>query len=328
MNILTNHPGQIQSRTWEKSSTYIPVDTNVKLSLIISVIKMHLIKKTHYGIVLGAGRSDLLFLLINTILFMGRRKCIVIDCLWYEKRNPFSRYIKKLIFKVADFSVSKYVVWASREIEAYSRAFSLPRDKFVFIPYHHTVNDFGARSSKGDYLFSGGNFGRDYNTLIEAVRGLPIKLLIASNRPEIFKEIDVPDNVTIKGFSHREYLEKMAGCFINIVALAPNLLHSGGQQTFLNSMYFGKPTIVLDPEGASDYITDGVDGVLVEPGKPLKLKTAIMDLVNNPAKAMLIGAEGKKKALKYSTESHFKKIVELVNDVANVDSTISGIGTT
>jgi len=314
MNILTNHPGQIQSKTWDNFSTYVPVDRNDYFPSLKNAIRLHIIKHKYDIIVLGAGRSDILFLLINTLFFWGKRKCIVIDCLWYKSRNPLYHFIKKCIFKVADFSVCKYVVWASREIVAYSSAYCLPRDKFTFIPYHHTINDLGIKSNTGDYLFSGGNFGRDYLTLIESVRGLPIKLLIASNRPEIFEGISIPENVIIKGFSHKEYLDKMAGCYINIVALAPNLLHSGGQQTFLNSMYFGKPTIVLDPDGASDYIIDGVDGLLVEPGNPKKLNAAILYLLENPEKAKSIGARGREKALKHSTEAHFEKLVEIVNE--------------
>ncbi len=317
MKILTNHPGQMQSKTWEKYTTYVPVDGNGYLSLIKNVIRMHRIKKKHDYIVLGAGRPDILFLLINTLFFCARSKCIIIDCLWYKSGNPFYSLIKKCIFNIADISVCKYIVWASREIEAFSSAFCLPKQKFLFIPYHHTVNYSDVNIIEGDYLFSGGNFGRDYFTLIESVRSLPIKLLIASNRTEIFEGIDIPDNVIIRGFSHKEYLEKMAGCFINIVALAPNLLHSGGQQTFLNSMLFGKATIVLDPEGASDYIIDGVDGLLVEPGNPKKLNAAIMDLLKNPDKARCIGEKGREKALKLSTEAHFEKIVELVNRVVN-----------
>lgn len=314
MKILTNHPGQQESDTWNKFSTYIPVDGSGYISVLKNALTMHKIKNNYDCIVLGAGRPDILFLLINTILSFGKRKCIVIDCLWYKSNNPLYHFFKICLFKIANMSVCRYVVWASREIEAFSSTFRLPRKKFVFIPYHHTVNNLRIEISKGSYLFSGGNFGRDYRTLIEAVRGLPVKLLIASNREEIFQGINIPDNVIIKGFGHEEYLEKMAGCYINIVALAPNLLHSGGQQTFLNSMYLGKPTIVLDPEGASDYITDGVDGVLVEPGKPEKLKIAIMNLLENPEKAAAIGTRGREKALRHSTEAHFQKIMELVTE--------------
>lgn len=286
------------------------------MSVIRNAVKMHILKFRHDSIVLGAGRADILYLLINTLFFNGRKKCIVLDCLWYRSSNLMYHWVKKIIFKIADFSVSRYVVWASREIDAYSSSFALSREKFVFIPYHHTINDLDIEVTNDGYMFSGGNFARDYKTLIEAVRGLPQKLLIASNRPELFEGMDIPDNVTIKGFSHNEYLEKMAGCYINIVALAPDLLHAGGQQTFLNSMYFGKPTIVLDPNGAADYISDGIDGLLVEPRDPVKLRAAIKDLLDNPRKAMSIGARGRQRALQHSTESHFVKILGLVEEVS------------
>ena len=118
------------------------------------------------------------------------------------------------------------------------------------------------------------------NQVISICRGLNIKLLIASTRLELFRNIKLPNNVKVQGFSHEEYLKKMANCKINIVALKKGLLHSGGQQTFLNSMYLGKPTIVTDPEGASDYINHGIDGILVEPGDHLSLREEIQILIN------------------------------------------------
>lgn len=317
MKILTNHPGQMESSTWKSFAEYVPVGGDGYLPSLKNAIRMHRLKKRHDCVVLGAGRADILYLMMNTLLFGGRKKCIIIDCLWSKSDSYLRHLIKKWVLKIANVSVHKYVVWASREIEAYSACFGLPREKFLFIPYHHTVNGMDIDVQAGDYLFSGGNFSRDYSTLIETVRGLNVKLLIASTRPEIFEGMVLPENVTIRGFSHKEYLEKMAGCWINIVALAPGLLHSGGQQTFLNSMYFGKPTIVLDPDGASDYIVDGVDGLLVEPGNPEKLRCAIAHLMNNPEKATRMGQRGREKALQHSTEEHFRRIVELAREMMN-----------
>lgn len=315
MRILTNHPGQAESETWQRASTYLGVKGAGYLPVIKNVVQMHLKKNRYSCVVLGAGRADMLFLLINTLLCRFKTKCILIDCLWSASENKLYHAMKKLMFKIIDCSVSKYVVWASRERETYSAAFSLPKDKLVFIPYHHTINGIDIRGSYGDYLFSGGSSGRDYVTLIESVRGLPVKLVIACTNGELFEGLDIPDNVVIEGFNHREYLEKMAGCRINIVALAPNQLHSAGQQTFLNSMFLGKPTIVLDPEGAADYIDHGIDGLLVEPGNPQMLRKAILSLLEDPEESRRIGSKARQRAMLHSTEAHFQKIVSVAKEV-------------
>jgi glycosyltransferase involved in cell wall biosynthesis len=108
----------------------------------------------------------------------------------------------------------------------------------------------------------------------------------------------------------------MAGCAINIVPMAGGLLHSGGQQTFLNSMWMGKPTIVTDPEGACDYIEDGVDGVLVPAGDAPALRAAILELLDHPELASQIGERARLKARSgHSTDDHFRRILELASQL-------------
>ena len=192
-------------------------------------------------------------------------------------------------------------------------------------PYHTTLDGHGIDSGQGDYLFSGGNFARDYDTLLAAVAGLPVTLHIASTRQELFAGKSIPSNVTIRGYPHKEYLQLMAGCAINIVALAPGLLHSGGQQTFLNSMWLGKPTIVTDPAGACDYIDDGMDGVLVEPGDAAALRQAIVRLLADRAAAQAMGVRARSKVTAgYSTDDHFKNIIALAGDVSNAPGASGG----
>ena len=45
-----------------------------------------------------------------------------------------------------------------------------------------------------------------------------------------------------------------------MIAMQGGLLHSGGQQTCLNAMFMGKPTIAVGRKWAIDLIEDGVDG--------------------------------------------------------------------
>lgn len=226
-----------------------------------------------------------------------------------------------MIRKIVNRTVDKFIVWASREVDTYSQAFGLPREKFVFVPYHTTFAEHSdIEPVEGDYIFSGGNSLRDYKSLIEAVRGLPVKLCIASTRKELFSNISIPENVDIKGYSHKDYTKKFEGCRIHVVSLISDPLHSAGQQTFLNSMWLGKPTIVTDPEGGNDYIKHGEDGLLVPPNDDIALREAIMMLWNDPKRAQEMGRKAAKKARKYTTEEHFKKIVSVVDEVINEKS--------
>jgi glycosyltransferase involved in cell wall biosynthesis len=315
IRILTNHPGRVASPSWRRVATYLKAggtlwsDISVAASLLAR-------RRSHDCVVLGAGRSDLIYAMVQSLLPLKRKPTVMVDCLWYEGDTWLAHTVRRGLKKLADKSIDKYCVWASRETADYARAFGLPERKFVFVPYHTTLEGLDVRLRDEGYLFAGGNFARDYPTLIDAVRDLPVTLHIASNRPELFTNIDIPSNVIVKGYSHLDYLNMMAGCAINIVPLAAGLLHSGGQQTFLNSMWMGKPTIVTDPAGARDYIQHGVDGMLVPPGDSAALRQAITVLLGDARRAREMGERARAKVVSgYSTEDHFRRVIALAADV-------------
>jgi hypothetical protein len=247
--------------------------------------------------------SDVYFALLQSLMPGRRVPCIMIDCYWSAHPNQLKQLITRCILGLCEKSVDRFVVWARRDIKAFADAFGLPEEKFIFIPYHTTIDTYDATSRQGDYIFSGGNFGRDYETLIAAVRGLPVKVLIASTNPQLSSNIIIPGNVEIRG------------CFMNVVCLRKGILRSAGQQTFLNSMWFGKPTVVTDPEGAADYITHGEDGLLVPPQNPIALREAIEGLLKQPEAMSEMSRKAARKVKGHTTEEHFKKIVSLAHTV-------------
>jgi len=315
IRILTNHPGQQESSSWRESSTYLSVAGRGLVPAIRLGLKLYLKHWSSDCIVLGAGRSNEMFAFLQTLLPFGRKPCIMLDCLWYEENTRIRRWYKRLMKKVADRSIDLYLVWASREIEAYSEAFQLPREKFRFQPYHTTLDQNRFQVRDEGYLFSGGNFARDYSTLLEAVDDLPVEVKVASTRRENFAGLRIPPNVDVRGYNHDAYIDVMAGCRLNVVTLSPGLLHSGGQQTFLNSMFMGKPTIVSDPAGAADYISNGENGLLVEPGDPAALREAIRWVLDNPEKARRMGEKARSTADQLSTENHFKQVISLARSM-------------
>lgn len=315
VTILTNCWGQKASASWRAATTYLPIEDKSLLSQLKSAITLYR-KRCHFDcVVLIGDQSSYLFSLLQSILPFSRVPCILLDCLWTTDKNVIKHFFKKMLFKIAGMSIDKFVVWAKHETDDFSKAFDLPKDKFVFIPFHTTFERYReVKTTEGDYIFSGGNSDRDYTVLINSVRGLPVTLFIASTLPEYLNYRDLPKNVVIKGLSHEEFVQKMAGCRINIVTTKLNLLRSAGQQTYLNSMMFGKPTIVSDPGGA-DYIDHGENGLVVSPNNAAALREAIMSLWNHPEKAQEMGAKARQKANNYTVDEHYKKIISLMEEL-------------
>ncbi len=317
-NILTNHPGRDKSETWAKL-THCPVS---KSTLSRNILNSFLIawglfrlRSSYRVVVLGGGAQvDMFYMILQRLWPFNSRPIVKIDCLWYES-SPLKQFFKRRIFRWLDKVVNRYVVWASREVSDYARVFGLPREKFVFIPYHTTV-DFNAITVRnGDYLFSGGNFARNYSTLAKAVEGLDLRVIIACTNSKALNAVRFPSNVDVVGVNHQEFMQLIAGSGINVVSLSGGLLHSGGQQTFLNAMTMGKPVIVTDPEGANDYIEDGVDGILVPPSDPERLRSAILKLHHHHDFAMRLGQAARKKALRLDTEANLAAIAKLAREV-------------
>lgn len=314
MKILTNHWGQKASPTWRSVSTYVPPQGNGLIPSLRLAIKLYSKRLEFDCVVLGAGRSDLFFALLQSVLPFRRVPCIILDCLWNKSPNRFRHFANRLCRTLASKSVDRFVVWARHEVDSFSATFGIPREKFVFVPYHTTIRTEGLKSTNGGYVFSGGNSDRDYLKLIEAARELPVRVVIATTL-SISAGSTLTPNVDIRGYPSDEFMQALASCAINVVALAPGTLRSAGQQTFLNSMLLGKPTIVTDEIGAADYIDNGEDGLLVPPNDPVALREAILLLLNDPQKAAAMGERAKRKAALHSIDEHFKKIVAVAHRV-------------
>lgn len=315
LKILTNHGGQLASPTWREVTTFLAPNGDDLWSSLKLAVSLYCKRSKFDCVVLGGGPSDYIFALLQTLLPFRTVPCVKVDCLWTKSPNRFRFLFHRTILKITSKSVDRFIVWAKQDIEAFSRTFQIPQEKFTFIPYHTTLDSVDLEPYSGDYIFSGGNEGRDYETLLLAVQGLPLKVLIASTRPELFSHMTVPENVEIRGFSHKDYLSKMAGCLMNVVSLENGGLRTGGQQTYLNSMWLGKPTIVNDPSGACDYIEHMQDGFLVGSKDPDALKEAINFLLSRADIMNEMAMRAAQKAKRYSTEEHFRKIITEVMQV-------------
>ena len=316
VRILTNHSGQKISPAWRAATTYVAPRGTGLLAELKLALRLYAMRTGYDAVVLGAGRSDTIFALLQSCLPFRRVPCVQIDCLWRQDPRRSKHLLRTVTLKIMNRSVARFCVWARRERENFSQAFRLPIEKFVFIPYHTTAVEYVLpMPTDGEYIFSGGNSDRDYRTLLEAVDGLPVRVLIASTEPNLPSDMRIPPNVDVRGYTPDAFLRTMAGCRLNVVPLTAGLLRSAGQQSFLNSMWLGKPTIVTDPEGGADYIADGVDGILVRPADPAALRAAIVRLLDDPHAARVMGERARRRAVHYTTDAHFRTIIALVREI-------------
>jgi glycosyltransferase involved in cell wall biosynthesis len=264
------------------------------------------------GIVTFCGPAGLLFAWLQTLVPWGRRPHAMVDCNWYLPARPWQRRLKAAQLRLAARSVQTFVVWARHEIDDYSRAFGLAREKFQYVPFHTTLDSYAFEVSDQGYLFAGGNYDRDYRTLVEAVRPLDVPTWLATTRPEQLDSVHLPAHVRVAGTDHAGFRQAMAGARLVVVPMQKGLLHSGGQQTLLNAMWMGKPTIAVGRRWAKDFVTDGDNGLIVDYEDVVGLRTAIRWVLEHPEEAKQMAARGQTRAQEFPTRRCMESLYRLV----------------
>jgi glycosyltransferase involved in cell wall biosynthesis len=272
------------------------------------------------GVVTDGGASGVLFAFLQALCPWGRKPHVMIDCNWYLPPGRLRAWLKGLRLRLAARSVHRFIVWASHEIEDYVRAFGLPREKLVYVPFHTTVHDYTYEVRDDGYIFAGGNYDRDYPLLIDAVRPLGASTWIATTRPEQLQGVVLPPCVRVQGTSHEGFRQAMAAAKLVVVTMQKGLLHSGGQQTCLNAMYMGKPTIAIGRRWAVDFITDGVDGLIVDYQDTAGLRAAIRRVLGDPVAAREMGERARARAAEFTTERCMRTVYELTVGPAPLSS--------
>jgi glycosyltransferase involved in cell wall biosynthesis len=323
-DVLTDVPG-LPGRFWGDHTTFVGPDRPPAwlcrrvgpglahdLTGALAALRMFARRRWCQGVVTDGGASGILFAWLQAMFPWGRKPHVMIDCNWYESPSGWKNRLKALRVRWAARSVERFVVWASHEREDYARAFGLPPEQLEYVPFHTTLHNYEYQVRDDGYVFAGGNYDRDYPTLIEAVRDLNVPVWIATTRQEQIAGVDVPRHVRVEGTTEAGFRQAMAAAHLVVVPMQKGLLHSGGQQTCLNGMLLGKPTIAVGRKWAVDFITDGVDGLIVDYEDPSELRRAVRWVLNHPEAARAMGERARERAAWFTTQRTMETVYRLV----------------
>jgi glycosyltransferase involved in cell wall biosynthesis len=163
-----------------------------------------------------------------------------------------------------------------------------------------------ASSSEKPFILSvGKDMGRDYKTLVQAAKELPIELKIAA-LPRNLKNIILPSNVTVLGFVPFLDLLELYKKALFIVVSTKSESHldasdCSGQYVLLDAMAMGKAVIATERQTLGDYLQNEKEGIVVPAQDPVKLHEAIQKLLAHPDITREMGQQGQEKAKKFFT---------------------------
>jgi glycosyltransferase involved in cell wall biosynthesis len=237
----------------------------------------------------------------------GRPTLIRTDPIIARPRNP----IKLRYLQAALRPVDRLIVWSPAVIERYARCLGVPRKKMIAQRFHHTLGAYDVkRADRGDYIFSGGDSMRDYLTLMRAVKGLAVRVVVAT-RLKFPGDFEVPPNVTIKPVSAPEFRELMGKAYLVVFPLGMDNLRTSGQQSYLNAMAMGKAVIVTDTLDAPFYIEDNKTGILVPSGDAAALREALVNLLDRTDLVRDLGEAARTRALPMDQEFTWTNILRI-----------------
>lgn len=199
---------------------------------------------------------------------------VVLDNLWF--------------IRLALRSVDHLTCVSRREIEHYARVLRLPAERFSHLLTFHPDHHGRPFLEQGDYILAAGRSHRDYGTLIQAVQGLPLRLVINA-RPFNLKGLPAPENVTFNPFLPQpEFIELVRRARFAVLPLHP-AQHASGETFLLEAYAAGKPVIASETYSTVEFVQPGVNGYLVPPGDVNALRERILALYDDRRQIATMG---------------------------------------
>lgn len=203
-------------------------------------------------------------------------RVVMSDATWKRGRSRLDRLAGRVAIRLLDSPIVTYCVLSTDEVQRFPKAWRVAPERVRFVPWPYILSP-GERVDPPDgrWIFAGGDSLRDYEPLIEASRGLPTSVYIATRRREVASRADLPPTVRAGAASPERFIELLRGACIVVVPLAPTEDRSAGQTTYVNAMALGKLVVATDVLGVRDYLEDGRTGLIVPPGDAPALREAL-----------------------------------------------------
>ncbi len=149
-----------------------------------------------------------------------------------------------------------------------------------------------------EVLAVGKDLARDYRTFVEALGPLDARAHIAGYRRNV-TGLDLPGNVAQGDMPIGELRDAYARAACVVVPQFrdgyPYGSEGGGLTALLEAMAMGRPLVVTDRGIMRDYVSDGVEALVVPPEDPTALREAIARVLGDRALAARLGAAARRR---------------------------------
>ena len=249
-----------------------------------------------------------LFKLFAVLPFVTRsirpKHLMIVHILSVGKKMMFFDYLK-LYSHIDTFFV--YSTWQKRFIE---ERWKVEPERVVLTPFMVDANFFAPQVTNTPYrdslpfkhhewpvIAAVGLEFRDYPTLMKAVEGVEVNLIIAAGSPwskrvNSAEKYAAPENVLVKRFTLDELRDVYAmSNFITMPLYHVNF--QAGVTAILEAMAMEKAIICTSTPGQTDVVIHDQNGYYVPPEDPITWRYAIRYLLEHPHEALRMGKFGR-----------------------------------
>jgi glycosyltransferase involved in cell wall biosynthesis len=257
----------------------------------------------------------------------GRRRppLVVVSC-WLAElahRHPGRRRLYRWLYRAVD----TVVVFSANQRDTLVGRLGLAPDAVAVVRFGVDLEELAAVGTRdtGTVVAAGRDLGRDWATLVRAATGAGWRVELLT-RPQQVAGLDLPAEVHLRGAVGRgEYLRVLSDAGVVVIPTEVRE-YPTGQTVLLEAMALGKACVVTDTPAMREYVTDGVDAVLVPPGDPVALRSAVDQLLADDGRRAALGAAARRTSrTSGGAAAMWEAVAEVLDGVAG--GRRSGLGT-
>ena len=315
-SILTNMAFH-QSRTWREAVTSICTGEETPDDLCPWTQAFRLLRlRSQFDVVVTMGaRPSLAYGLLCALLRRPSRQ--IMTEVFLDPAQPASVpwWAKTALFRWIARRSLGILTNSSAEVGFISRRFGIPEHKLRFVPMYSTLGGSEPAAENDGFVLSIGRTSRDWDTLLRAAPRFAAPLhLVAGSEDRL--PLPLHPNVQI----HRDLpLEEGHAMMRRATVVAIPLLpseRSTGQVVLFEAMALGKPVVATRATGIADYVRDGENGLLVEPGDADALAAAVNRLLQDSALARRLAAAALADIqTRYAVDTHANRKLQAIREL-------------
>lgn len=241
-------------------------------------------------------------LFVKALLGIKKFKWIILDFNILGTIQEKKTLKQKLFYWSIVRGVDGIVAISQAEAEALKIKFPHLAERIIFL---HEATDTAFFKPQDrvekNQIVSVGNYGRDFDTLIEAVKDLDVELLLATKLISPTKAKMLPANVKVVMLNHQEMVQAYAESKIVAISLKTKdtYFDSVGTLSLGEALSMGKATVVTHTKSMESYVQNNVNGIFVAPKDVIGMRQVMVELLGDEAKRRQMGERAREFAIKY-----------------------------